>query len=168
MAKQYKSQYTGAQIDKAVGDVLSGRVGGEVPKERKVGGVDLQNDTANLQDYTWAEGQTMAQKIGAMDQAIDNKQAKIDAEHKLSQSLVDGLTDDLVNKVGKTTEIGGVQIDNGIDTVQNLIYSQEEVTTELPFEDGKTYNVKMSDINIEYPSEVTQENADIIVTNNDI
>jgi hypothetical protein len=51
MAKQYKSKYTGAQIDKAVGDVLEGRVG-EVPAERKVGGVNLENDTANLQGYT--------------------------------------------------------------------------------------------------------------------
>lgn len=189
MAKQYKSKYTGAQIDKAVGDVLEGRVG-EVPAERKVGGVNLENDTANLQGYTWAEGQTMAQKISAIEQDIDDKQAKIDADHKLSQSLVDGLeddlagkqakidennklseelvdglTNDLAGKVGKTTEIGGVQINNGIDTVQNLIYSQEEVTTELPFEDDTFYNVKMSDIDVEYPSEVTQENTDIATSN---
>ncbi len=160
MAKQFKSKYTGAQIDKAVGDVLEGRVC-EVPAERKVGGVNLENDTANLQDYTWAEGQTMAQKISAMDQAINGKQAKIDAEHKLSQELVEGLTDNLANKVEKTTEIGGVQIDNGIDTVQDLIYSQEEVTTELPFEEDVFYNVRMSDIDVEFPSEITKENADI-------
>lgn len=164
MAKQYKSKYTGAQIDKAVGDVLEGRVG-EVPAERKVGGVNLENDTANLQSYTWAEGQTMAQKMSAMEQDIDDKQAKIDENNKLSEELVDGLTDDLADKVEKTTEIGGVQIGDGIDTVQNLIYSQEEVTTELPFEDDKFYSVKMSDIDIEYPSVVTPENTDIATSN---
>lgn len=164
MAKQYKSKYTGAQIDKAVGDVLEGRVG-EVPAERKVGGVNLENDTANLQSYTWAEGQTMAQKMSAMEQDIDDKQAKIDENNKLSEELVDGLNDDLGNKVEKTTEIGGVQIDDGIDTVQNLIYSQEEVTTELPFEDDTFYNVKMSDIDADFPSEVTPENTDIATSN---
>lgn len=92
MAKQYKSKYTGAQIDKAVGDVLEGRVG-EVPAERKVGGVNLENDTANLQGYTWTEGQTMAQKMSAIEQAIDDKQAKIDAGHILTNSLpVDFIT----------------------------------------------------------------------------
>jgi hypothetical protein len=133
----------------------------------------------------------MAQKISAIEQDIDDKQAKIDAEHKLSQSLVDGLEDDLAskqakidennklseelidglnddlgNKVEKTTEIGGVQIDDGIDTVQNLIYSQEEVTRTLPFVNEQVYNVRMNNIDVEFPSEITRENSDIATSGN--
>ena len=103
------------------------------PKTRKVGGVSLENDTNNLQDYIYDTNQTLKQKIDAMNNDISGKQAQ------LSQTQLDATN-------------------SGIDSTKVGDYDSHLANTNNPHEVTKT-QVGLGNVNDTSDSPTPEENG---------
>lgn len=108
------------------------------PKTRKVGGVSLENDTDNLQGYTYDTNQTLKQKIDAMDNAIGGKQTQLtqpqlDAVNSgVTSSKVTSYDSHIINKENPhevtKAQVGLGNVDNkSSETIRSEITSQNIV-----------------------------------------